>query len=81
MRDVKRYQASAGRMKQHRYSNESKVTALKMATAPTREEVRLLSQEGRPLAPSVVRQACAEHPSRFLRHAKDERLGCPPIPY
>ena len=33
MRGVKRCQASTGRMKKHRYSNEFKVTAVKMANA------------------------------------------------
>ena len=34
MRCVKRCQGSTGRMKKHHYSNEFKVTAVKMATAP-----------------------------------------------
>ena len=34
MRGVKRCQGSTGRMKKHRYSNEFKVTAVKMANAP-----------------------------------------------
>ena len=34
MRGVKRCQESTGRMKKHRYSNELKVTAVKMANAP-----------------------------------------------
>ena len=34
MRGVKRCQESTGRMKKHRYSNEFKVTAVKMANAP-----------------------------------------------
>ena len=34
MRGVKRCQGSTGRMKKHRYSNEFKMTAVKMATAP-----------------------------------------------
>ena len=34
MRRVKRCQGSTGRVKKHRYSNEFKVTAVKMANAP-----------------------------------------------
>ncbi len=40
MRGVKRCQGSTGRMKKHRYSNEFKVTAVKMANAPEVETAR-----------------------------------------
>ncbi len=52
MRGVKRGQASTGRMKKHRYGNEFKVTAVKMATAPeveTKAVAEALNNSGRGL--------------------------------
>lgn len=62
MRGVKRCQASTGRMKQHRYSNEFKVTAVKMATAPDIET-------------KAVAEALNIHPFMLSRWKKEYREG------
>ena len=62
MRGVKRCQASTGRMKKHRYSNEFKVTAVKMATAQDIET-------------KAVAEALHIHPFMLSRWKKELREG------
>ncbi len=62
MRGVKRCQESMGRMKKHRYSNEFKVTAVKMATAPDIET-------------KAVAEAVTSHPFMRSRWKKAYREG------
>ncbi len=62
MRGVKRCQASTGRMKKHRYSNEFKVTVVKMATAPDIET-------------KAVAEALNIHPFMLSRWKKEHREG------
>lgn len=62
MRGVKRCQVSTGRMKKHRYSNEFKVTAVKMATAPDIET-------------KAVAEALNIHPFMLSRWKKEHREG------
>ena len=47
MRGVKRCQGSTGRMKKHRYSNEFKVTAVKIANAPEMVTKAVAAQRAR----------------------------------
>ena len=62
MRGVKRCQGSTGRMKKHRYSNEFKVTAVKMANA-------------RDIETKVVAEALSIHPFMRSRWKKEFREG------
>ena len=62
MRGVKRCQASTGRMKKHRYSNEFKVTAVKLANAPAVET-------------KAVAEALCIHPFMLSRWKKECREG------
>lgn len=62
MRGVKRCQESTGRMKKHRYSNEFKVTAVKMANAPEIET-------------KAVAEALHIHPFMLSRWKKEYREG------
>jgi len=62
MRGVKRCQGSTGRMKKHRYSNEFKVTAVKMANAPDIET-------------KAVAEALHIHPFMLSRWKKEVREG------
>ena len=62
MRGVKRCQWSTGRMKKHRYSNEFKVTAVKMANA-------------RDIETKVVAEALSIHPFMLSRWKKEFREG------
>ena len=62
MRGVKRCQESTGRMKKHRYSNEFKVTAVKMANA---QEVET----------KAVAEALNIHPFMLSRWKKEYREG------
>jgi len=62
MRGVKRCQGSTGRMKKHRYSNEFKVTAVRMATAPDIET-------------KAVAEALHIHPFMLSRRKKEVREG------
>jgi len=62
MRGVKRGQGSTGRMKKHRYSNEVKVTAVKMANAPDIET-------------RAVAEALHIHPFMLSRWKKAVREG------
>jgi len=62
MRGVKGCQGSTGRMKKHRYSNEFKVTAVKMATAPDIET-------------KAVAEALNIHPFMPSRWKKEYREG------
>ncbi len=62
MRGVKRCQESTGRMKKHRYSNEFKVTAVKMANAPEVET-------------KAVAEALSIHPFMLSRWKKEVREG------
>lgn len=62
MRGVKRCQGSTGRMKKHRYSNEFKVTAVKMAIAPDIET-------------KTVAEALNIHPFMLSRWKKEVREG------
>ena len=57
MRGVKRCQGSTGRMKKHRYSNEFKVTAVKMATAPDIETKAVAEALKRPTVCSEITRA------------------------
>ena len=47
MRGVKRWKASTGRMNKHRYSNEFKVTAVKIANAPEMVTKAVVAQRAR----------------------------------
>jgi transposase len=60
MRGVKRCKESTGRMRQHRYSNEFKVTAVKMASSPDIE---------------VQAVALGIHPFMLSRWKKEYREG------
>jgi len=60
MRGVKRCQESTGRMKKHRYSDEFKVTAVKMANAPDIET-------------KAVAEALNIHPFMLSRWKKEYR--------
>jgi len=62
MRGVKRCQESTGRMKKHRYSNEFKVTAVRMANAPDIET-------------QAVAAALHIHPFMLSRWKKEYREG------
>ena len=62
MRGVKRCQESTGRMKKHRYSNEFKVTAVRMATA-------------RDIETKAVAEALHIHPFMLSRWKKAYREG------
>ena len=62
MRGVKRCQGSTGRMKKHRYSNEFKVTAVRMANA-------------RDIETKVVAEALNIHPFMLSRWKKEYRDG------
>ena len=62
MRGVKRCEGSTGRMKKHRYSNEFKVTAVKMANAPDIET-------------KAVAEALHIHPFMLSRWKKEVREG------
>ena len=62
MRGVKRCQESTGRMKKHRYSNEFKMTAVKMANAPDIET-------------KAVAEALHIHPFMLSRWKKEYREG------
>jgi len=62
MRGVKRCQGSTGRMKKHRYSNEFKVTAVKMANA-------------RDIETKAVAEALSIHPFMLSRWKKEFRAG------
>ena len=62
MRGVKRCQESTGRMKKHRYSNEFKVSAVKMANAPDIET-------------KAVAEALNIHPFMLSRWKKEYREG------
>jgi transposase len=62
MREVKRCQESTGRMKKHRYSNEFKVTAVRMANAPDIET-------------KAVAEALHIHPFMLSRWKKEVREG------
>ena len=62
MRGVKRCQESTGRMKKHRYSDEFKVTAVKMANAPDIET-------------KAVAEALHIHPFMLSRWKKEHRDG------
>ena len=62
MRGVKRCQESTGRMKKHRYGNEFKVTAVKMANAPDIET-------------KAVAEALNIHPFMLSRWKKEYREG------
>ena len=62
MRGAKRCQESTGRMKQHRYSNEFKLTAVKMANAPDIET-------------KAVAEALNIHPFMLSRWKKEYREG------
>ena len=62
MRGVKQIKESTGRMKKHRYSNEFKVTAVKMASSPDVEV-------------QVVAEALGIHPFMLSRWKKEYREG------
>lgn len=62
MRGVKQVKESTGRMKKHRYSNEFKVTAVKMASAPDSEV-------------QTVAEALEIHPFMLSRWKKEYRDG------
>ena len=62
MRGVKRCQESTGRMKKHRYSNEFKVTAVKLASALDIET-------------KAVAEALHIHPFMLSRWKKEVREG------
>jgi transposase len=62
MRGVKQVKESTGRMKKHRYSNEFKVTAVKMASAPDIEV-------------QAVAEALGIHPFMLSRWKKEYREG------
>ena len=62
MRGVKRCQESTGRMKKHRYSDEFKMTAVKMATAPDIET-------------KAAAEALNIHPFMLSRWKKEAREG------
>lgn len=62
MRGVKRCQESTGRMRKHRYSNEFKVTAVKLASAPDIEV-------------QAVAEALSIHPFMLSRWKKEYREG------
>lgn len=62
MRGVKRCQGSTGRMKKHRYSNEFKVTAVKMANA-------------RDIETKAVAEALHIHPFMLSRWKREVREG------
>jgi transposase len=62
MRGVKQVKESTGRMRKHRYSNEFKVTAVKMASAPDIEV-------------QAVAEALGIHPFMLSRWKKEYREG------
>jgi len=62
MKGVKQCQESTGRMRKHRYSNEFKVTAVKMARAPGIET-------------QAVAEALSIHPFMLSRWKKEFREG------
>ena len=71
MRGVKRCQESTGRMKKHRYSNEFKVTAVKMATANIESFFHTLKIEwirGRTFATFAELETAHTAYSRFYNH-------------
>ena len=57
MRGVKRCQGSTGRVKKHRYSNEFKVTAVRMANARDIETKAVAEALKRPTVCSAVTYA------------------------
>jgi len=57
MRGVKRCQGSTGWRKKYRYSNEFKVTAVKMATAPDIETKAVAEALKRPTVCSEITRA------------------------
>jgi len=62
MRGVKQVKESTGRMKKHRYSNEFKVTAVKLASSPDVEV-------------QAVAEALGIHPFMLSRWKKEYREG------
>jgi transposase len=62
MRGVKQCQESMGRMRKHRYSNEFKVTAVKMANVPG-------------VQTQLVAEALHIHPFMLSRWKKEHRDG------
>jgi transposase len=62
MRGLKQVKESTGRMKKHRYSNEFKITAVKMASTPDIEV-------------QAVAEALGIHPFMLSRWKKEYREG------
>ena len=65
MRGVKRCQGSTGRVKKHRYSNEFKVTAVRMANARDIETKAVAEGLKRPTVCSEI--TCAPSPKNSPR--------------
>jgi hypothetical protein len=70
MRGVKRCQESTGRMKKHRYGNEFKVTAVKMANAPDIETKAVAEALKRPTVYSEITHSPS--PKNYPRLCREE---------
>ena len=73
MRGVKRSQGSTGRMKKHRYSNEFKVTAVKMANAHMESFFHSMKAEGIHGATFADTKAVAQHVYRYIPFYNSKR--------
>jgi len=73
MRGVKRCQGATGRVKKHRYSNEFKVTAVRMATANIESFFHTIKIEwirGRTFAAFAELEAALPAYIRFFNHCR-----------